>query len=771
MKPVWAAQHGSAKIAGTTDWVYVSDDPNGCADQVLQSLLPVADVAADSFAANGPNQSGLSCFARQIRPDGSVCWVSPGAAQGDCHIEHQVPVFFPMMVAGVDPVQENKLVGLDKTMVRGIALTRADTFSAGQFGSTVPVIASTRTYADAFMSVGVTRLSAPAKGVPALLTRTPPADSGAAGGNTVYQNLTRLPRAPVTTLELTPAQLYEQALISFAGGTYVDGYWSAGQVEFRRGTDGVLHPQPRAQQQEVWSTGHSYDPVPPTNADVQYRTLTRRAATPVNGVANSGVSELAVQGQFDPAKLPGFSPLSQVPLEAYSPPIATAADSATAHVLDGQPYRSTLNVGGYLTEPPFLLTTITAVHGLTSPKFFSGANDAAPISVVRVRVAGVTGVDKISIGRIETVAGLIAQKTGLDVDITAGSSPQPQQIALQASPLGTPALLLRENWVAKGVALTIVHAADRKSLLLLGLVLVVSVLFLLNAGAASVRTRRQEFATLLCLGWRPRNLFAMVFSEITAVGVTAGVVGSGLAFAVSHAFGLNQPVWRLLLVIPVSVLLALLAGVGPAWLATRGSPLEAAASPGSRGARRAGTVRGITSLAVVNLRRARGRTALAVAALVIGIGALAALAAVTAAFSGVVDGTLLGNYVAVQVRPVDYVTTGLVLLLAAAAVADLLVLAMRERAVELITLKITGWSDSQLTRLVLSEGLGIGLLGSVLGAAAGAAAGLGIGGDARSVLTAAALAAVVGVALTAIASVPAALAVARLPVGVASAEA
>ncbi len=58
-----------------------------------------------------------------------------------------------------------------------------------------------------------------------------------------------------------------------------------------------------------------------------------------------------------------------------------------------------------------------------------------------------------------------------------------------------------------------------------------------------------------------------------------------------------------------------------------------------------------------------------------------------------VTGSLLGNVVAVQVRPVDYATTGLVLLRAAAAIADVLVLSMRERAVELVTPRVTGWSE------------------------------------------------------------------------------
>ncbi|MGI8761341.1 MAG: FtsX-like permease family protein [Jatrophihabitantaceae bacterium] len=134
-------------------------------------------------------------------------------------------------------------------------------------------------------------------------------------------------------------------------------------------------------------------------------------------------------------------------------------------------------------------------------------------------------------------------------------------------------------------------------------------------------------------------------------------------------------------------------------------------------------------------------------------------------------GTLLGDVVAVQVRGTDYVIVGLILLLAAVALTDVLVLGMRERAVELVTLRVLGWSDRQLARLVLTEGLGIGLLGAGLGAVTGAGIGLALGAPATALLTAAALSAVIGIAVAALASLGPALAVSHLPIGVASAEA
>ncbi len=99
---------------------------------------------------------------------------------------------------------------------------------------------------------------------------------------------------------------------------------------------------------------------------------------------------------------------------------------------------------------------------------------------------------------------------GLDVDITIGSSFQPQTVDLAAGKFGRPELRLTEGWTLKGVGVAIIKAVDRKSLVLFVLILVVCALFLVNAVTAAVRERRRELAVLACLGWRRRRLAALI---------------------------------------------------------------------------------------------------------------------------------------------------------------------------------------------------------------------------------------------------------------------
>jgi ABC-type lipoprotein release transport system permease subunit len=137
--------------------------------------------------------------------------------------------------------------------------------------------------------------------------------------------------------------------------------------------------------------------------------------------------------------------------------------------------------------------------------------------------------------------------------------------------------------------------------------------------------------------------------------------------------------------------------------------------------RRAWRPRSVAALALVNLVRAPGRTALAALSLAIGVCALTLLLAVTVAFSDTLVGTLLGDAVAVQVRPTDYIAVAATILLGAASIADVLFLNLRERAGELAILRASGWDDRALGRLVALEGLWTGAIGGLLGALAGLA--------------------------------------------------
>jgi ABC-type lipoprotein release transport system permease subunit len=250
-----------------------------------------------------------------------------------------------------------------------------------------------------------------------------------------------------------------------------------------------------------------------------------------------------------------------------------------------------------------------------------------------------------------------------------------------------------------------------------------------------------------------------------------------VALPLGAALGLPVGGWRAVAAIPGATLLALLAGTVPAMRAARADPL-AAVRPAVRTdrtrRRKRTTARGVRSLGALartNLTRVPGRSALGVLSLAVGVFALTVLLAVTTAFRGAVVGTVLGDAVAVQVRTADYLAAGATLVLGALSVADVLYLNLRDRSAEIATLRATGWRERQLTRLVVFEGIGLGLLGGVGGALLGLGAAWAFTGTLTTTMPlVAAAAAAGGTLLTVLASLPPAAALRRLPTATLLAE-
>ncbi|MFE9689566.1 FtsX-like permease family protein [Micromonospora sp. NPDC005806] len=623
----------------------------------------------------------------------------------------------PFLLAAVDPDAEQRLVGLTDAVVSGRPLAAIDTTTVTRAGGgltirRMPVLATSRPFVDGAIRTTYTRLR-PDRSLAGL----PPQDLAAA-----------LRGAPAVAAGGTEQDALSAYRAQLAGGLSFDGCcWGqlqvvvqAGRATYDQQADGRLRVRTASPDPDVYKgegTTLTSLPRPWLTEDTSFRPLTSLRLGP----GDQDARQWRAVGLFDPEKLTGFSDLGKVPLETYEPPVAQGADDRSRAALGGQPLEPSGNPAGYLSAPPLLLTTLASMPGLlghgTSPQ------RTAPISAIRVRVTDVHGYSERSAERVRLIAERIAQATGLDVDITLGSSPAPQTVDLPAGAFGRPELRLTENWSALGVASTITKAVDRKSAALFVLVLVVCVLFLGNAVSAAVRDRRPELAVLACLGWPARRIGALILGEVAALGLAAGGLSVGLVFPLGAALDIGVDWRHALLAVPVALLLALVAGLAPALRAARAHP-AAALSPPVAAARWVRRPRTLPGLALVNLVRTPGRTLLGAGALAIGVAALTLVAAAAYAFRGAIVGSLLGDTVSLSVRRADVLAAVATVLLGAAAVADVLYLNIRDRAAELATLRATGWTDAALGRLVGYEGFSLGVLG------AGAGAGLGLGGAA-----------------------------------------
>lgn len=655
-------------------------------------------------------------------------------------VESGAGTFFPILLAAIDPVQEARLLSLDRAVVRGRYLREGERpwlqllpVPGRSYHRVVPVIASTRTYVDENVEARVKRLAIPSRiDVPQALASEPLRFLGGLRGREIARRT------------ITAQALYDDALAGVFGddpgssGKNISlSYWTASPVHYRAFVDRELAPAIAKNPLSVWRlaptpSGSGYTAVSIANADVQFRRLHPRIGSPfwnryeVRGGEVYQTPTMKIVGRYDPTRLPGFSPLSKVPLETYYPPELFPGDEASRRALHGRPVLPSTNIGDYVAQPPLFLTTLEGMRPFLNSRYYAGASGRAPISVIRVRVKGVTGPDELSRARVDAVATAIHDRTGLQVDITAGSSPQRLLVRLPPGKFGRPALLLEEGWSKKGVSVSFLLALDHKRLGLLSLILVTCAFFLANGAFAAVRGRRQEIGTLLCLGWPRKAIFAVVLFELLLVGFVAGTAAAGVAVLLANLLSLDLSLQRAVLVLPLALALATVAGLFPAWRASRSVALDAVRPAVAAGAARR-RIRGPFALSLANVRRTPARSVVAAGGLLIASSALTLLLAINEAFQGRMVGTLLGEAISVQVRGLDFLVVGLIVLLASLSLADVIYLNLRERAAEIVTLRTFGWSETYLARVVAGEAVALGALGSGSGAVLGFVIGMQLG--------------------------------------------
>lgn len=748
VKRTWVSDRGLTQAHDADGYVYVTNSRLTAVDETLpEGLVTTEHVGGREVQAciRPSLEKADDPFGHHLRTD--LACFSRSSHSPDRDVRSSTLWSFPLLMAAVDPAAESALTGLDGAVTRGRYLRQSDRLGKKDVfdspGLQIPVLTPSHAYDDETLRLAIDRLPS----IAAEQTVHTPLDS-----RTLQSRLQTAVGTRIGQRSITAQDAYRSLLAQLSGplernARGIAGIWSPGPVGYATASDGTIRARTVTNSPSIWANPlyqGGYLPAPLTSSDVQFRKVTAHPFTDASH--QLGTPRLRAVGEFDPSQLEGFSELSAVPLETYNPPLAKAADPSSASALGGRALLPNGNLGGYLQPPPLILTTFTALAGMS--KYYPGLDTAAPVSVIRVRVANVHGVDDVSRARVNAVANAIRNRTGLDVDVTIGASPAPQTIQLAAGKFGRPQLSLREGWTKKGVAVAILRAVDRKSVALFILILLVCAVFVANAATAAVRSRRTELGVLRALGWSKRKVFLAVLIELGSIGAIAGVTGVLLAVPIAASLDLSFSWGRLAAVVPIAIAVATIAGFMPAVMASRAQPANAV-RPTATAARVGHSPTTVAGMALINIIRLPGRTAAAAIGLGLGIAALTLLLAISRAFHGSLVGTLLGGAVALQVRPVDYIAVITTIVLGGVAVADVLYLNLQERAGELATLRATGWSRRSVDGLIAMEALGVGAIGSLAGAVLGLLGAVALShGTVVPLLPAAALAVAAGLMVT-----------------------
>ncbi|MGC4152806.1 MAG: ABC transporter permease [Propionicimonas sp.] len=695
-------------------------------------------------------------------------------------------VAVPLQVAAIDPEAEATLLGVDETVTAGRYLTATDAWVHGINGEPetddpedwlwrppyAPALLAGSLEADYQLAFAFELL--PEQATEDFLAT--PSDQDAISVVTRAAAERSLAGRVITAPDLYDGFLAQNPP-SDGLSDRADGWEQAirftqvfrpGEVEFEPGTPlrpVALEPASRL------TAPQNYPPR--TVADTAFRAVQVTAGTDSGGIESISPCEdgnqcwsgvlLNVVGLFDPARIQQEAELGSVPLEEYTAARLVAADDASREAIGADVLRSDLNLAGYSQLPPSILISLNSLPLLDATRLKLPLD--APVSAVRVRVAGVAGLDRTSRERVRLVAERIQQTTGLDVDITIGSSQTAQRVELPATALGVPALNLDELWSQKGVAIAVTEALDTKSLLLFALILASSALTVAVSANAAVQARRRELGTLACLGWSPGRLRREVLLELTLIGAGAGVLGALVAWPLALVLQVAFDGARAASAVPIAVALTLLAGLPAIRAAGRIAPIDALRPPVLQAGRRSRPVGSALALGARQLLRRPGRLAMGAIAVGIAAASITLLASIVVAFQGAVVGTFLGDAVALQVRAPDLIAAGCLTLLGVVAVATIGFLGIIEDATSYAALQAVGWRDASLGGALATQAALIGAVGGVAGGALGIGLVAWLVGDLNpATLTVAAAAAAFLILLAIAASLAPAAWLRRLPV-------
>ncbi len=623
-----------------------------------------------------------------------------------------------VVVAGIDPQAEAQLAGLDRCVSSGRYLTSADTWNltnVSRFGNVkqIPALVSDHTFIDESVTLKVDRAIDPSiskTGNPfAQVVGWTPVVSNSWSADDLYRHYLAIAPTPYLSLSDT---------------------WTPGDVTYS-GNGAQLTAQIVPPDFSVFQTSLNPDVpgsvlAPPEAKDSWFRNLTPHAID-ASYKASDGPPAFLPVGHYDPACLAGFNPLAGGALETYAP--------ASVTLPDGRHLAPNASVTGYVNMPPTILTTLSGIAVLDDPSHYAGAPGAAFISVIRVRVAGAEQPGQVAQGRLSRVAAEIHDATGLQVDIVKGSSPRQIRVNLPAGLFGRPALTVAEPWSVKGVGFRFLQAVSLQNLLMFSVVLVAAAILVAQSAYVSVRRRRSELAVLRAIGWPPWRIVVLIELEMLILGVGVGVVGLAAGAAIAALAHVGATSWNIAGVVPLSVVIALLAGIAPAVSTMRGTTVSIISEPEPIRERRLPA-----SSFALGLRQVmawRWDVAMGIAALALGATLLGGIELIAAGFRGQLDTTLLGTYLSGQVRPFHFVVAGLTLAVGAIAAAQVITLTYLERRVQLATLRALGWSRADVVKLLLGQAVALGVVAAVISVTCTVAVGITLSASASVIVGAA----------------------------------
>ncbi|WP_176555888.1 ABC transporter permease [Virgibacillus ndiopensis] len=635
-------------------------------------------------------------------------WEGPSdsSAYGVTRFDGKLHYGTDILLAGVDPDAEAKLVGIDEAIVKGSNskyLSKKDNIETIEVmedieDTKIPVILSNQEFVDGTMTYTIEKVDIP-------FAENPDSTMEMVKENGGKSYLDEQPKTQVDQYKFTTSETHKKIIEQISNGGDIGGsQWmrfKPSPVEYRE----VSSPYG-----ERWPFSYEVEPytVPSDSTlaiDYAYRQITSF------GEDSSSWPRLQLdfKGIFDPRQLNiSKDPLTELPMETYFPSKANwVLDKDENPINPPQQMKPLNNPYGFLTKPPLILTNIEAAAKIIGDK---------PISAIRVKVKDVEELTEESEQTLQDVAKKIEEKTGLITDITLGSSPQPALTHI-------PGLEEKENlgwveqpWIKLGSSMTIFKESKIGMSGVIASVIAVAIVYVFSTNIIMMYARKKEFAVLLSIGWRPNQLTKLLFIEATMIGVFVSIISWLILGSIYVTNEFETSVWRLILIGIFGLSIYVLGTLIPGFLVRKISPYETIKTGEiSNLKRHLFKTKSIFSMGLKNLLIMWKRSILSVIAIALPTSLLIFFLFVTFQLKGTMFTTWLGEFVAMEVGPMHYVAMGVAIAIAILTTAEIIWQNVAERQTELAALKAFGWHNRTIRTLVLIEGGLSGLLAGLIG--------------------------------------------------------
>ena len=625
-----------------------------------------------------------------------------------------------MLLAGIDPEQEAKLIGLDRAIVdngKSRYFNNKDTSMNSPMDddgkvnrSHIPVIISNQSFTDIAINYTIERLDLPFDGEVASETL----QMLEVSGGEVY--LDTLEAVNQQNYTYTDKEIYSRIVNSISGsdaetGTpYLEDYLQHREVilasrpsplQYEDVLSPFLEKWPYAYELQTFGIPH----------EPQYKSFREYNSY---GFSNGGEYPRVQPewiGFYDANQLAiSKDPTNELPMETYRPATAELVVDANDNPINPPKVLKPAGLAmDFLSTPPSMLTTIEAAELLMGDK---------PISAIRIRVAAVADLSDDSQQIVERVAREIEEQTGLLTDITLGSSPQPTLVHVPAINEKEAVGWFQQPWVSIGSSITLFREAKIGFSSLIISTMAVAVIYVWASSLVSLLARRKEFAVLLAVGWRPTQLSKLLFMESAIIGIFVALISWMMLGFVYVTEGATVLPARFVLTGLFGFTVYVLGAVIPGLLVRQISPYEAMQTGEiSKASGRMVRTRGLLSMAFNHFTGKWKRSLLSIVAIALPTSLLALFLYVTIRLRGIMYTTWLGQYVALEVGPVHYTAMAVALAIAILTTAEIMWQNIAERQGEIALLKAVGWKNRNVRMLILIEGMFSGLFAAIIGLA------------------------------------------------------